>query len=322
MKLSYLFKSLIISLSVLTFSINAAHHEESELNYKDGQQAVMDAFGWDFNEAEISIESISDNIHVLFGLGGNILVSTGADGVLLVDDQMPELKYKILRSLRKIGGKSVDYIINTHWHFDHAEGNLAFGPDGAKIVAHENSRKMMLNPKPINLSFIVYPQQPYPLNAVPQITYQDSMKLHLNGDQIELYHFGHAHTTGDTAVYLRNSNVLHMGDVFNMTGPPFIDAGNGGSIDGIIRFCEEILKAVNDETVVVPGHGPISTTEDIQTYIDMLIVVRDRIQAQILEGKSLQEIIESDPTKEWRDKFGDGPFIVGVIDRAYAGMTK
>ena len=322
MKLSYLFKSLIISLSVLTFSINAAHHEESELNYKDGQQAVMDAFGWDFDEAEISIESVSDNIHVLFGLGGNILVSTGADGVLLVDDQMPELKYKILRSLRKIGGKSVDYIINTHWHFDHAEGNLVFGPDGAKIVAHENSRKMMLNPKPINLSFIVYPQQPYPLNAVPQITYQDSMKLHLNGDQIELYHFGHAHTTGDTAVYLRNSNVLHMGDVFNMTGPPFIDAGNGGSIDGIIRFCEEILKVVNDETVVVPGHGPISTTEDIQTYIDMLIVVRDRIQAQILEGKSLQEIIESDPTKEWRDKFGDGPFIVGVIDRAYAGMTK
>ena len=322
MKLSYLFKSLIISLSVLTFSINAAHHEESELNYKDGQQAVMDAFGWDFDEAEISIESISDNIHVLFGLGGNILVSTGVDGVLLVDDQMPELKYKILRSLRKIGGKSVDYIVNTHWHFDHAEGNLAFGPDGAKIVAHENSRKMMLNPKPINLSFIVYPQQPYPLNAVPQITYQDSMKLHLNGDQIELYHFGHAHTTGDTAVYLRNSNVLHMGDVFNMTGPPFIDAGNGGSIDGIIRFCEEILKVVNDETVVVPGHGPISTTEDIQTYIDMLIVVRDRIQAQILEGKSLQEIIESDPTKEWRDKFGDGPFIVGVIDRAYAGMTK
>ncbi|MFM1566806.1 MAG: MBL fold metallo-hydrolase [SAR86 cluster bacterium] len=322
MKLSYLFKSLLITSLFLSLSIYASYHKKPENEYEEGQQAVLDAFGWDFDEAEITIESISNNIHVLFGLGGNILVSTGEDGVLLVDDQMPELKYKILRSLRKIGGKSVDYIINTHWHFDHAEGNLAFGPDGAKIVAHENSRKMMLNPKPINLSFIVYPQQPYPLNAVPQITYQDTMKLHLNGDQIELYHFGHAHTTGDTAIYLRNSNVLHMGDVFNMTGPPFIDAGNGGSIDGIIHFCEEILKVVNDETVVVPGHGPISTTEDLQTYIDMLIVVRDRIQVQILEGKSLQEIIESDPTKEWRDKFGDGPFIVGVIDRAYAGMTK
>ena len=322
MKLTYLFKSLFISLTFLAFLVNAAHHEESEVNYKDGQQAVMDAFGWNFDEAEITIEKISDNVHVLFGLGGNILVSTGDDGVLFVDDQMPELKYKILRSLRKIGGKSVDYVINTHWHFDHAEGNLAFGPDGAKIVAHENSRNMMLNPKPINLSFIVYPQQPYPLNSVPQITYQDTMKLHLNGEQIELYHFGHAHTTGDTAVFLRNSNVLHMGDVFNMTGPPFIDAGNGGSIDGIIRFCEEVLKVVNDKTIVVPGHGPISTTEDLQTYIDMLIVVRDRIQQGIQQGKGLQEIIDTDPTKEWRDKFGDGPFIVGVIDRAYAGMTK
>ena len=322
MKLTYLFKSLIISLTFLTFLVDAGHHEESEINYQEGQQAVMDAFGWNFDEAEITIEKISDNVHVLFGLGGNILVSTGDDGVLLVDDQMPELKYKILRSLRKIGGRSVDYVINTHWHFDHAEGNLAFGPDGAKIVAHENSRSMMLNPKPINLSFIVYPQQPYPLNSVPQITYQDTMKLHLNGEQIELYHFGHAHTTGDTAVFLRKSNVLHMGDVFNMTGPPFIDAGNGGSIDGIISFCEEVLKVVNDKTVVVPGHGPISTTEDLQTYIDMLIVVRDRIQQGIQQGKSLQEIIDTDPTKEWRDMFGDGPFIVGVIDRAYAGMTK
>ena len=322
MKLTYLFKSLIISLTFLTFLVDAGHHEESEINYQEGQQAVMDAFGWNFDEAEITIEKISDNVHVLFGLGGNILVSTGDDGVLLVDDQMPELKYKILRSLRKIGGRSVDYVINTHWHFDHAEGNLAFGPDGAKIVAHENSRSMMLNPKPINLSFIVYPQQPYPLNSVPQITYQDTMKLHLNGEQIELYHFGHAHTTGDTAVFLRNSNVLHMGDVFNMSGPPFIDAGNGGSIDGIISFCEEVLKVVNDKTVVVPGHGPISTTEDLQTYIDMLIVVRDRIQQGIQQGKSLQEIIDTDPTKEWRDMFGDGPFIVGVIDRAYAGMTK
>ena len=322
MKLTYLFKSLFISLTFLTFLVDAGHHEESEINYQEGQQAVMDAFGWNFDEAEITTEKISDNVHVLFGLGGNILVSTGDDGVLLVDDQMPELKYKILRSLRKIGGRSVDYVINTHWHFDHAEGNLAFGPDGAKIVAHENSRSMMLNPKPINLSFIVYPQQPYPLNSVPQITYQDTMKLHLNGEQIELYHFGHAHTTGDTAVFLRNSNVLHMGDVFNMTGPPFIDAGNGGSIDGIISFCEEVLKVVNDKTVVVPGHGPISTTEDLQTYIDMLIVVRDRIQQGIQQGKSLQEIIDTDPTKEWRDMFGDGPFIVGVIDRAYAGMTK
>ena len=322
MKQKYLFATLLITFFILSSTTDAAHHEKEENNNEEGQQAVLDAFGWDFSKAKITTEKITENIHVLFGYGGNILVSTGKDGVLLVDDQFPQLKYKIMSAVRKLGGRSIDYIVNTHWHFDHAEGNNAFGPDGAKIVAHENSRDMMLNPKPINLSFIVYPQQPYPSNAVPQITFKENMKLHLNGDQIELYHFGHAHTTGDAAVYLRDSNVLHMGDVFNMSGPPFIDADNGGSIDGIIRFCEEILKVVNDKTIVVPGHGPISTTEDIQIYIDMLIVVRDRIQSLIIEGKTLEQILASDPTVEWRNKYGEGPFIQGLVDRAYAGMIK
>ena len=322
MKSKYLLPFLVCSSITFSLGLQAAHHEKEEINYKEGQKAVIDAFGWDMKNPTISTERITDNLHVLFGNGGNILVSTGDDGVLLVDDQMPEAKNVILRAIRKLGGRSVDYIINTHWHFDHAEGNNVFGPSGAQIIAQENSRYMMLNPQPINLSFIVYPQQPYPLEAVPEITYKNSMNLHLNGDQIELYHFGQAHTTGDSAVYLRDSNVLHMGDVFNMTGPPFIDADNGGSIDGIIHFCEEILKVVNDETIVVPGHGPISTTGDIQTYIDMLIVVRDRIRSLIEEGKTLEEILASDPSKEWREKFGEGPFIQGVIDRAYAGMIK
>ena len=321
MKSKYLLPFLLFSSITFSLGLQAAHHEKEEVNYKEAQKAVTDLFGWDMKNPPITIERISDHLHVLFGNGGNILVSIGENGVLLVDDQMPEAKNVILRAVRKLGGRSVDYVINTHWHFDHAEGNNVFGPSGAQIIAQENSRYMMLNPQPINLSFIVYPQQPYPLEAVPEITYKNSMNLHLNGDRIELYHFGHAHTTGDSAVYLRDSNVLHMGDVFNMTGPPFIDADNGGSIDGIIQFCEEVLKVVNDETIVVPGHGPISTTQDLQTYIDMLIVVRDRIRSQIDEGKNLEEILASDPTKEWRDKFGEGPFIQGVVDRAYAGMT-
>ena len=322
MKSKHLLPFLLFSSITFSLGLQAAHHEKEEVNYKEAQKAVTDLFGWDMKNPPITIERISDHLHVLFGNGGNILVSIGENGVLLVDDQMPEAKNVILRAIRKLGGRSVDYVINTHWHFDHAEGNNVFGPSGAQIIAQENSRYMMLNPQPINLSFIVYPQQPYPVEAVPEITYKNSMNLHLNGDRIELYHFGHAHTTGDSAVYLRNSNVLHMGDVFNMTGPPFIDADNGGSIDGIIQFCEEVLKVVNDETIVVPGHGPISTTQDLQTYIDMLIVVRDRIRSQIDEGKNLEEILASDPTREWRDKFGEGPFIQGVVDRAYAGMTK
>ena len=320
--------SFAVALFFLSLEVNSAHHERTETNYKEGQQAVLDAFGWDFNKAEITTQKITDNVHVLFGLGGNILVSTGKDGVLLVDDQFPQLKNKIVRAIRRLDSDMysrrgrIEYIVNTHWHFDHAEGNNAFGPDGARIVAHENSRHMMQNPKPINLSFTVYPQQPYPSEALPQITFKDQMNLHLNGDRIELYHFGHAHTTGDAAVYLRNSNVIHMGDVFNMSGPPFIDADNGGSIEGIISFCEEILKVINDATVVVPGHGPTSTKLDLQNYIDKLIVVKDRIAVQIAEGKNLPEILASDPAREWREEFGEGPFIAGLVDRAYAGMIK
>jgi glyoxylase-like metal-dependent hydrolase (beta-lactamase superfamily II) len=145
------------------------------------------------------------------------------------------------------------------------------------------------------------------------------MSIDLNGDRVKLYHFGSAHTTGDTAVYLENSNVLHMGDVFNMSGFPFIDADNGGNIDGIITFCESVLAQVNDETVVVPGHGPISTTQDMKNYISMLEKVRDRIAKLVADGKPLEEILNAHPAMEWEESFGDATMLV---DRAYAGMIK
>lgn len=310
---------LIIITLFLSMQASSGHHQENEDPYQEGQQVVLDAFGWDFSEAVIVTEKITDNIHVLFGLGGNILVSIGSDGVLIVDDQFPELKDKVLKAIKEVGGNGVDYVINTHWHFDHAEGNLAYGPDGATILAHENSRYMMANPQPINLVSVVYPQQPYPSDALPKITYETEMSIDLNGDRVKLYHFGSAHTTGDTAIYLENSNVLHMGDVFNMSGFPFIDADNGGNIDGIITFCESVLAQVNDETVVVPGHGPISTTQDMKDYISMLEKVRDRIAKLVADGKSLEEVLNAHPAMEWEESFGDATMLV---DRAYTGMIK
>ena len=309
----------VLLIASLITSINtfSAHHLEGENSYKEGQQAVLDAFGWDLKKAEITIERINENNHVLFGLGGNILVNSGKDGVLIVDDQFPQLKNKIMNAIRKIGGRKIDYIVNSHWHFDHAEGNIAFGKTGSRIIAHENSRFMMINPQPINLVSVVYPQQPYPSHALPQITYQNTMTVNLNGEEIGLYNFGSAHTTGDTAVYLKQSNILHMGDVFNMSGFPFIDADNGGNIDGIIYFCQSILSVINDETVVVPGHGPISTTQDMQNYIDMLVVVRDRIKNLIDKEKTLEEVLEAHPAQEWEAGFGDATLLV---DRAYTGL--
>ena len=309
----------VLLIASLITSINtfSAHHLEGENSYKEGQQAVLDAFGWDLKKAEITIERINENNHVLFGLGGNILVNSGKDGVLIVDDQFPQLKNKIMSAIRKIGGRKIDYIVNSHWHFDHAEGNIAFGKTGSRIIAHENSRFMMINPQPINLVSVVYPQQPYPSHALPQITYQNTMTVNLNGEEIGLYNFGSAHTTGDTAVYLKQSNILHMGDVFNMSGFPFIDADNGGNIDGIIYFCQSILSVINDETVVVPGHGPISTTQDMQNYIDMLVVVRDRIKNLIDKEKTLEQVLEAHPAQEWEAGFGDATLLV---DRAYTGL--
>jgi cyclase len=309
----------VLLIASLITSINtfSAHHLEGENSYKEGQQAVLDAFGWDLKKAEITIERINENNHVLFGLGGNILVNSGKDGVLIVDDQFPQLKNKIMSAIRKIGGRKIDYIVNSHWHFDHAEGNIAFGKTGSRIIAHENSRFMMINPQPINLVSVVYPQQPYPVHALPQITYQDTMTVNLNGEEIGLFHFGSAHTTGDTAVYLKKANILHMGDVFNMSGFPFIDADNGGNIDGIIYFCQSILSVINDETVVVPGHGPISTTQDMKNYIDMLVVVRDRIKTLINEEKTLEEVLDAHPAQEWEAGFGDATMLV---DRAYTGL--
>ena len=135
MKSKYLLPFLLFSSITFSLGLQAAHHEKEEVNYKEGQKAVTDVFGWDMKNPPITTERISDNLHVLFGNGGNILVSIGENGVLLVDDQMPEAKNVILRAIRKLGGRSVDYVINTHWHFDHAEGNNVFGPSGAQIIA-------------------------------------------------------------------------------------------------------------------------------------------------------------------------------------------
>ena len=185
---------------------------------------LLAGFGWDFETAEIRTEKVTDNLYVLFGLGGNIGVSIGEDGVLIVDDQFPEMIPKVNAAIEAIGGGSIDYAVNTHWHFDHAEGNLALGPAGTKIVAHKNAREDMAKGGIINMVAAKYGQPPYPEDALPVITYEDRMRLHFNGEQIDLVHAGPAHTTGDTAVIFRNQKAVHFGDVFNMLGYPFIDA--------------------------------------------------------------------------------------------------
>lgn len=311
-------KKLATTLLLVLMATSSHAHDAPEVPTPMNLDQLLGAFGWNFDEAEITVEQVTDNLHVLFGLGGNIAVSTGEDGVLIVDDQFPELIPQIADAIGDLGGNDVDFAINTHWHFDHAEGNLVLGPSGTWLVSQTNSREMMLQDNVINLVIGAYDQKAYPKEALPDITFDDTMQFHINGEAIDLYHFGPAHTTGDAAVVFRGANAVHLGDVFNNAGYPFIDAGNGGTLDGIIHFCEQTLDQIDETTTVIPGHGPITDHATLVAYVDMLKTVRSRMIALIEDGASLQDVIDAKVTVEFDEKFGDN---TGFINRSYLSLT-
>ena len=308
---------------VITFMISipsnlkAADHEDV-MNLDE----VSHAFGWNFEEAEIQTQKVSEGLYVLFGVGGNIAVSIGDDGVLIVDDQFPQVMDKVQAAISKVGGGAVDYAINTHWHFDHAEGNNALGPQGTKIVAHANARADMAKGGVINMVIAKYKQQPYPEKALPVLTYDHGMQVYFNGGEIDLKNFASAHTSGDTAVFFKKQNAVHLGDVFNNSGYPFIDVGSGGSIDGMIKFCEDTLKQINESTIVIPGHGPVTNTATLKEYISMLKTVRSRVAALIEEGKTLQEIKDTKPTEDFDKIYGPETGSLGFINRVFTSLSE
>jgi cyclase len=283
---------------------------------------MLSRFGWSFENTEIKSEKVADGLFVLFGLGGNIAVSIGDQGVLIVDDQFPQLMPKIEAAIKRLGGANIDFVINTHGHFDHAEGNLALGPAGAKIVSHDNARDMMRTGTVVNLVSMHYEQPPYPSAALPVVTYSDRMKMHFNGEAIELLHTGPAHTNGDTAVLFRGRNAAHLGDAFNNTGFPFIDADNGGGIDGMIAFCRAVRAELADDAIVIPGHGAVTDTQTLDRYIEMLQITRDRIAKHVAAGMDLSAVIAADPTRGFTAKYGDAEATLRYIDRVYASLSR
>jgi glyoxylase-like metal-dependent hydrolase (beta-lactamase superfamily II) len=270
--------------------------------------------------AEIRTEKVGDKLHVLFGLGGNILASIGEQGVLIVDTQFPDLVPKYLAALEGLGGEKVNVAINTHWHYDHADGNQALGPQGVWLVAQSNSYAMLLKDNVINTVVRPpFPQPAYPLAALPDATFASKMHITFNGERVDLMHFGPAHTTGDAAVIFRTHNTVHMGDVFNNAGYPFIDTDNGGDLDGTIAFCEAVLKELQPGATVVPGHGPVAKYEDLAAYIDMLKGVRAKLTGLIEGGATLEQAIAAKPTAEWDARYGDP---TRMVNRGYAALTR
>lgn len=280
---------------------------------------MVAVFGWDFDTAVIEEQEVGAGLYVLFGPGGNVAASIGDDGVLIVDDQFPQVIPKIEAKIAELGGGAIDFAINTHWHFDHADGNLALGPKGVWLVSQSKSREMMTDSQLIDLVAMQYEQQPYPENARPVITYDNRMQFHFNGERIDLLHFGPAHTTGDTAVIFRGSNAVHLGDVFNNAGYPFIDAGNGGDLDGMIRFCTAALAEIDAGTTVIPGHGPVTDYESLADYITMLSTVRGRIAMLIEDDADLEAVLAAKPTAEFDERYGDPGLFV---NRAFASLSR
>lgn len=284
---------------------------------------VYSAFGWDFDKAEIRTEKVADGLYVLFGLGGNIAVSVGQDGTLIVDDQFPQLMPKIKTALKDIGSEEVDFVVNTHWHFDHADGNMTLGREGSWIVSQSNSRAMMLEDRVINFGPFASEQKAYPDHALSDITFDRTMQFHINGQAIELLHVGPAHTDGDTAVIFRGVNAVHLGDVFNNAGYPFIDADNGGDLAGMIAFCQAVHDMIDDDTIVIPGHGPVADRAKLARYIEVLTIIQGRVQALIDDGKSLEEIMAAKPTADFDAEFqANAMMLPSFLSRAYASLTR
>ena len=250
---------------------------------------------------QIRTQPLATGIYVLFGSGGNIGLSVGEDAVFVVDDQFAPLTPKILAAIAALTAKPVRFVVNTHWHFDHTGGNENLGQAGALIVAHENVRKRMSTDQFIEA--INRREPASPKAALPVVTFADGVRFHLNGEEIVVSHVAPAHTDGDALVYFTKANVLHMGDVFNMAGLPFVDRSSGGSIDGVIAAAERVLGFVDANTKIVPGHGRVVGRTELEAWHRMLVTLRDQIKAEIAAGKTVDQVLAAKLTepyaKDW-----------------------
>ena len=241
---------------------------------------------------------VAENLYMLIGeggfTGGNLGLSVGEDGVILIDDAMPSTLNIMNDAIKGITEDDIDFLINTHVHGDHTGNNTTFGEKGAHIVSHKNMRKHLLT------KGIATPDGniPAPKEAIPVISFSDSIDFHLNSHEAHVFHLPHAHTDGDSAVHFTNINAIHMGDTFFNKIFPFIDYTSGGTLDGYIEAQKTVLALVDDETKIIPGHGPLATKQDLIESINMLEDAKSIISKLIDEGKSEDEIINMNPLKE------------------------
>ena len=272
-------------------------------------------------QEEVKIEPIkvTDQIYMLTGQGGNLGLFVGQDGTFLIDDQFAPLTEKIIAAIKSVGGDSPKFLINTHYHGDHTGGNENFGKGGTLIFSHDNVRDRLLNGSFIR-EFNMKRDGVDPI-GLPVITFSEDISFHLNGDTVHAIHVPHSHTDGDSFIHFRSANVVHAGDVVFNGFYPFIDVSHGGSIKGMIAGVKQILALSDENTKIIPGHGPLTNTAELGNYLNMLETAYKRLRKLKADGKTAQEAIEDKPLVDLEEEWGDGIFTgdewIGII---YSGV--
>jgi len=254
----------------------------------------------DFSKVEVKAEKVAGSVYMLTGAGGNIGVSIGDDGIVVVDDQYAPLAPKIEAAMKGITDKPVRFIINTHYHGDHTGGNEYFGQKGT-IVAHENVRKRLASGTSARGNAV----PPAPKGALPIVTFNDTVTIHLNGEDVRAVHMPHGHTDGDAVIWFSKSNVVHMGDDYFNGMFPFIDTENGGSVKGLIASLEKVVASVPDDAKIIPGHGALSDKAGLRKFLEVMKGTAAAVQAGIAAGKSLDQLKEEKVLAPW-DDWGKG----------------
>ncbi len=257
-----------------------------------------------FAQQDVTTVQVTDSIYMISGKGGNIGVFIGADGTFMIDDKYAPMSEGISAAIESLGGDQPKFLLNTHYHGDHTGGNENFGSAGATIVSHDNVHALLASGSTIKAFNMETP--PAPGTALPAITFSSEITFHINDEAVQIFHTPNAHTNGDSVVFFPNSKTIHTGDVFFNGFYPFIDVEHGGTVTGVIAAADKILKLANDQTKIIPGHGPLAGVKDLAAYRDMLNTVRERLSELKSAGMSAEDAAAQSPLSDLEAQWGDG----------------
>ena len=236
------------------------------------------------DENPVTAEKLSDSVYVLFGQGGNIAASVGEDGIYIIDDQFAKLSNDIKKTISDLKPGSAEFVINTHHHGDHTGGNENFAKAGAHVIAHYNVLMRLEEKHGANSDYL------------PRISFGHDLKLHFNNEHAHVVHYAYAHTDGDSVIFFNNDNIVHMGDIyFNFGSLPFVDVDSGGSDDGILAAVNDVIKQIDERTIVIPGHGPVSDRSGLETYAKLVKKAKDLMLKAMQNNASLEQVLKADP---------------------------